>query len=228
MTSTHTGAPQILLSLSGGLDSTVLCASFLEEHGPGSVSPVFFRYGSKHNPWEKKAAAAVAAHYNLALTVIDLTATFANVASALLAADSRAIPQKAYDDASMAATVVPGRNLLFASVMAAVAESRAIPHMALATHGGDHHLYPDCRPEFNTALAKVVDASTAGRVAVTVPFAAMSKANIVALGLRLNAPLRLTRSCYAAAENSCGRCGTCTERLAAFAANGAVDPALCR
>lgn len=213
-----------LLALSGGLDSTVLCAMLLADYGAKSVAPVFFRYGSKHNPWEEQAATAIAAHYGLELAVIDMTATFSNVSSALLASDSRPIPKTGYTATSLAQTIVPGRNLLFAAAMAAMAESLSIPRIVLGTHGGDHPLYPDCRPEFNAALANVVACGTDGKVSVVAPLAVLNKADIVTKGLLLNAPLHLTRSCYESQDLSCGKCATCRERLEAFAAGGVCDP----
>ncbi len=217
--------PFCALSLSGGLDSAVLCALLLEQHRTGSVVPVFFRYGSKHNPREEEAARAVAAHYGLDLTLVDLSPVFSHVKSALLAGDERPIPHTNYDAASMASTVVPGRNLIFAAVLASLAESGGMRHIALATHAGDHHLYPDCRPAFNTALAATVRESSDGSLSVLTPFNAMAKADIVAQGLRLKVPFALTRSCYEADALACGRCGTCRERLEAFACNGVEDPA---
>ena len=214
-----------VLALSGGLDSTVLLAMLLAEAHTGAF-PVFFRYGSKHNAWEEAAATKVATHYGLALHVVDLVPVFASVQSALLGHDSRAIPACGYDASTMAQTLVPGRNLIFASVLASLAESRGIPAVALATHAGDHHLYPDCRPSFNLALDSVLQESSAGAVRLHTPFSAMNKAAIVTLGLRLGVPFALTRSCYADSAVLCGLCGTCRERADAFAANGLVDPAL--
>lgn len=213
-----------VLSLSGGLDSTALLAALLDEHGHDAVTPVFFDYGSKHNEREAAAAAAVVGHYGLVLVTFDLRPVFGRLSSALLAHDGRDIPKAAYAEDTMALTVVPGRNLLFASVLAALAESRGAGRVALATHAGDHTLYPDCRPAFNDALAAVVRESSDGAVAVATPFSAMTKADIVALGLVLDAPLHLTRSCYESGAAACGRCGTCVERLEAFAANGIQDP----
>lgn len=215
---------EYVLSLSGGLDSTVLLASLLDMYGPEAVTPVFFRYGSKHNEWEEAAAVAVAAHYNREPVFFDLRPVFGRLSSALLAHDGRAIPRGAYAEDNMALTVVPGRNLIFASVLAALAESRAIGRIALATHAGDHPLYPDCRPAFNEGLAAVVAQSSGGGVQVEIPFSAMTKVDIVALGLALDAPLHLTRSCYKGGAAACGACGACTERLAAFAANKRGDP----
>ena len=213
-----------ILSLSGGLDSAVLCAALLAEHGPGSVDAVFFQYGSKHGPWEEKAAHALAAHFSLQLTIIDLGGIFRHAQSALLASDTRAIPAQEYDAASMKQTVVPGRNLMFASVLASLAESRSIPKVALATHAGDHHLYPDCRPSFNQALDRVLEESSGGATRIATPFQHLSKSRIVALGASLGVPFALTRSCYSPEPVSCGLCGTCRERLQAFADNGLTDP----
>ena len=213
-----------ILSLSGGLDSAVLCASLLSEHGPGSVEAVFFTYGSKHGRWEEEAARALAAHFGVTLTVVDVRPVFAHAKSALLEGDERGIPKAEYDSASMAQTVVPGRNLMFASVLASIAESRKAPYVALATHSGDHHLYPDCRPSFNLALAAVIAESTGEAVRVATPFSGMTKAEIVARGIALYVPFELTRSCYESTQLSCGHCGTCRERLEAFAVNGFADP----
>jgi len=215
---------KIVVSLSGGLDSTVLCAVLLTERKYQSVLPVFFRYGSKHGQWEEDAAHKVAEYFALQLTLVDLCAAFSHTTSALLAADKRSIPKTAYDSESMEQTLVPGRNLIFASFLAAIAESRQADVLALATHAGDHCLYPDCRPSFNAALADAIMESSDGKVRLLTPFSAMDKAAIVAQGIRLGAPFSLTRSCYTHQTLSCGECGACRERLAAFVVNEIADP----
>ena len=213
-----------IVSLSGGLDSAVLCASLQAEHGAGAVGTVFFQYGSKHGPWEEKAARTLAGHFGAPLRVVDLRAVFAHAKSALLEGDMRDIPKEAYGSASMDQTIVPGRNLMFAAVLASIAESHGAACVALATHAGDHCLYPDCRPTFNLALEQVIAESTGNAVHVATPFSSLHKKEIVALGAALGVPFALTRSCYEQTETSCGQCGTCRERLDAFAANGLVDP----
>jgi len=215
---------KIVVSFSGGLDSTVLCAMLLAERQYHQVLPVFFRYGSKHGQWEEEAARKVAEYFSLHLTLIDLCAAFSHTTSALLAADERPIPKAGYDNASMRQTLVPGRNLIFASFLAAIAESQQAAALALATHAGEHCLYPDCRPSFNAALASAIMESSDGKVRLLTPFGTKDKVAIVAQGIRLGAPFSLTRSCYEDQILSCGTCGTCRERLAAFAANGIADP----
>jgi 7-cyano-7-deazaguanine synthase len=87
-----------------------------------------------------------------------------------------------------------------------------------------NYLYPDCRPSFNAALVNTIRESSDGKVRLMAPFSFMDKAAIVAQGIRLGAPFSLTRSCYEDQMLSCGGCGTCRERLVAFAANGIADP----
>ena len=188
------------------------------------VLPVFFRYGSKHGRWEEEAARKVAEYFSITLTLVDLRAAFARTSSALLLADKRPIPKARYDKESMKHTLVPGRNLIFASFLAAIAESQQAEAIALATHSGDHCLYPDCRPSFNAALANAIMESSDGKVRLLTPFNTLDKAANVAQGIRLGAPFSLTRSCYENQILSCGGCSTCRERLAAFAGNGVVDP----
>lgn len=227
----------VYCSFSGGLDSTTMLTYFLADNK--TVKPVFFYYGSKHNDFELLAAKRVigwlAGKYkgllpDYELPVIDMRPAFSNIRSALLAQDAEQIPNSNYSvPGSLAATVVPGRNLIMASVLASMAESDARQSqqkelVALGVHAGDHALYPDCRPEFVEYLAKTIDASTEGWVALETPFLYHNKAYIVKLGMELATPFELTRSCYKMQGVSCGECGTCRERLAAFRANNLQDP----
>jgi len=61
-------------------------------------------------------------------------------------------------------------------------------------------------------------------VELQAPFAEMSKAEIVGLGLELNVPYEMTWSCYRGGVRPCRSCPTCIEREEAFAANGRADP----
>ena len=214
--------PTVLLSLSGGADSATLLARYLSSGY--EAQGVFMDYGSKQNPLELRAAKALAAHYGIPLHVHDLRGVFAGMPCAMMQGDARSIPQGAYDAASMSQTVVPGRNTIFAAILAGMAEAMRVEALALAMHGGDHALYPDCRPEYAAALARTIALSTEGGVRLETPFIAMSKTDIIALGLQLGVPYELTRSCYTAETPACGQCGTCVERRRAFCANNAQDP----
>lgn len=219
------------LSLSGGLDSTTLLY-FLKEEG-FEVRPVFFDYGSKHNPYEYLAACVILSAAQMDRPqVINLAETriFSGNDSALLAKNERPIPTDPYSaPGSLAATVVPGRNLIMASILASMAECEArrtgnLVEVALGVHAGDHALYPDCRPAFIQQLDLTIQLSTECTVKLLCPFMHKTKAEIVKIGHELGVPFGLTRSCYKQQEKSCGQCGTCRERLAAFAENSLRDP----
>lgn len=202
-----------IVVLSGGLDSTVALA--LAKDMP-SIEAITFYYGQRHTI-ELQSARRVAKHYRIPLTIIPVDNLLTEPSSLLGDGD---IPQGAYDQDNMASTVVQGRNLLFASI--AVSRCGAGGSVWMGVHGGDHHLYPDCRPEFWEGLQDAVLA--AYQVELTTPFLAWSKAQIVMMGDRLAAPLHLTYSCYEGGEAHCGRCGTCLERREAFREAGVLDP----
>ena len=134
------------------------------------------------------------------------------------------IPEGHYNDATMSQTVVPGRNLMFASILAGYAESIGFNRIALGVHKGDHEIYPDCRKEFVKALDSCIYLSTDKSVEVYTPLIDMDKIEIVQEGLDLEVPYHLTRTCYKDQERSCGVCGSCVERLEAFKLNNVKDP----
>ena len=212
----------VVMALSGGLDSCVLLARFLAEGY--DVTAVSFMYNSKHNAHEQEAARAIAEHYGITLRVVDVSPIFDTMSCSLLN-NGTDLPEGHYAEDNMKSTVVPGRNLVFASILASIAESTQSAYIALGVHAGDHFIYPDCRPRFVDALDRVVNASTDFAVDAIAPFVDISKAAIVKMGLELNAPLYLTRTCYSTGDKACGKCGSCNERLEAFKVNNAADPA---
>lgn len=214
----------MIVLLSGGLDSTVLAAHILTTE-PGPVEALSVHYGQRHAR-EISAAAAIAAHYGIAHDVADLEPLRGLLAGSALTGGGVPVPQGHYSAPSMAATVVPNRNMIMLAVAAGVAAARGHRQVAIAVHAGDHPIYPDCRPEFIAAanLAALLGTAGYGDVSITAPFVNMAKADIAALGARLSAPMGLSWSCYEGGDVHCGRCGTCVERAEAFALAGLADP----
>lgn len=230
-------AVKIVVSLSGGLDSAVVLAEAVRKFGRKSVATVNFAYPSKHSAWEGRASVNLVAHFGVPCTRVDMSGLFAGLSSAsggtssslLVGGDS--VPEGHYNEESMRSTVVPGRNLMFAAAVAAVAETYARRRtdrdqvlIGLGVHQGDHHIYPDCRPAFVAALRLVIQASTENLVEVWTPLLDADKKEVVAWGHKLNVPFGLTRTCYQNDAVACGKCGSCRERLEAFALNGLTDP----
>lgn len=217
----------IFVCLSGGLDSSVCLgmAKSLCEIECYKVSAVSFRYGSKHNPFELRQAKKLADYYEVDHHIIDITNVMKDFKSNLLKTGGN-IPEGHYQDSSMKLTVVPGRNLIFTSILTGFAQSQHLGYSEiwLGIHSGDHAIYPDCRPEFYYALCNTVKASTEGQVQIKAPFLFKDKSSIISNGMLLEVPFNLTRTCYQEEEKACGKCGSCTERLEAFKTNNMKDP----
>jgi 7-cyano-7-deazaguanine synthase len=223
------GFMRTVVSLSGGMDSTTLLGiviSELENYGTklSELLTVSFKYDSKHNIYELLAAQSIAKYYGVKWLVVDVRKCFQYTQSDLLKSGGN-IPEGHYAENSMKATVVPGRNLIFASILASIAESVKASEIALAVHSGDHHIYPDCRPYFIENLNKTIMESTQGMVSVYTPFLNSPKDTILRYGLDIGGvPYELTRTCYKDQPVACGKCGSCNERLEAFKLNGVIDP----
>lgn len=213
--------PSFVLSLSGGMDSTTLLAGLLLEKY--DVHPFQFIYGSKHNPYEQQAVDSLERHYGLKVGIIDLRQAFQNIQSALMK-DGEPIPEGHYEAENMRQTVVPGRNSIFISILTGIAESIGASKVALGVHAGDHHIYPDCRARYISAMDSAMRLATDGKVSIHAPYLGMTKTDILKTGLYIDVPYHLTRTCYKDQPIACGCCGSCQERLEAFAQNWAEDP----
>ena len=95
--------------------------------------------------------------------------------------------------------------------------------VVVAMHGGDHELYPDCRPQFYDVFMKSVILGTDNGISIDAPFLNFTKNEIVKTGFKVGAPMHLTYSCYKGGLIHCGKCGTCIERKMAFARAAVAD-----
>ena len=204
----------IHLALSGGLDSTALLAKTMATKEDNIVKTYSFSYGQRHVK-ELEAAKGIAELYGVEHTVLNL----GTLASPSLTG-TQEIPHGHYAEPTMRLTVVPGRNLIFASML--VASCAQGDTVLLGVHAGDHAVYGDCRPSFIAPLAEAVLAAYG--VELSAPWLYLSKADIVSTGKSFDAPFAMSWSCYEGGEVHCGRCGTCVERAEAFGEAGVADP----
>lgn len=180
-------------------------------------------YGQRHRR-EIEAARTICRKLGVAYRLADLRAITPLFGKNSLTDTSVPVYEGAYNEDGMKTTVVPARNLILISLATAWAISEKCDTVAYAAHGGDHAIYPDCRPEFAEKLDAVVRLSDWNPLCLERPFVAMNKAEIVRLGAEIGAPLDLTWSCYNGGEKHCGKCSTCVERREAFRAAGVPDP----
>jgi 7-cyano-7-deazaguanine synthase len=213
-----------LVVLSGGLDSCVALA--LARKDNDGVETLSFNYGQRHDR-EILAAEKIAEYYDVGHTVITVPL---GTGESVLMDHGASMPQMTYEELQAAEgpspTYVPYRNGTFLSLAASGALDMGLDYIYAGMHSEDAHnwAYPDCTPEFIGAMQNAIYIGTYFKVRLVCPFTYKTKAQIIALGAELGAPLHLTYSCYEGREISCGRCPTCVARLEAFKANQLSDP----
>lgn len=208
-----------LIVLSGGVDSVTL----LHEYKDRIALAVSFDYGSNHNAREIPFARRHCENLGIPHLCITLEFMQQFFRSSLLQG-AEAIPEGYYTDDNMRSTVVPFRNGIMLSIAAGLAETHDLKYVMLANHGGDHTIYPDCRPEFIDAISAAIQAGTYSRTEVLAPYTNVTKADIVRRGHLLGLDYAQTWSCYKGGNKHCGKCGTCVERHEAFLLAGIPDP----
>lgn len=207
-----------VLIVSGGMDSITMLYEYKERIALG----ISFDYGSNHNARELPFAAMHCERLGIKHIVINLGFMHQYFKSSLLEG-AEAIPEGNYDEENMKSTVVPFRNGIMLSIAAGVAESNGLKYVMMANHGGDHTIYPDCRPEFIDAIDKAAQAGTYVDVHVVAPYTNITKTDIARRGAALGIDYTETWSCYKGGEVHCGKCGTCVERKEALAEAGIED-----
>lgn len=223
-----------LVLSSGGVDSTTALALAISRFGKENVIALSVSYGQKHDK-EIEAAKAVAAYYGVEQIFLDLSKIFEYSNCSLLKQSTEEIPEESYVEQiketkgeKPVSTYVPFRNGLFLSTAASIALSRDCSVIYYGAHADDSagFAYPDCSPVFNKAMNDAIYEGSGHQLKIEAPFIGINKAGVVKMGLELKVPYELTWSCYEGGDVPCGKCGTCIDRAAAFAANGVVDPAL--
>ena len=207
-----------VIVVSGGMDSITLLYEKKDEIALG----ISFDYGSNHNHNELPLAALHCQRLGIAHVIIPLGFMHQYFKSSLLESGA-SIPDGSYDEENMKSTVVPFRNGVMLAVAAGIAESNGLTKVLIANHGGDHTIYPDCRPEFIAAMDAAVEAGTFANVHVVAPYTNLSKADIARRGSSLGIDYAETWSCYKGGDVHCGTCGTCVERKEALREAGITD-----
>lgn len=215
--------------VSGGLDSTTL-AYWVRANITSHVHGLGFNYGQRHAKELTFAQRLVDRGILDSYRIVDLTNIHPLVAASSLTNLSVAVPDGHYAEETMKATVVPNRNMIMLSIAVGYAVTiQAESGVWYGVHGGDHFIYPDCRPEFVKQLNFAAIAGNEGFIrwineAVNAPFSKIGKHDIVHEGTGLGVPFVETWSCYKGGDIHCGRCGTCVERKEAFRLAQVVDP----
>ena len=204
------------------MDSVTLAHRIAQDHElTGLIS---FDYGQRHRK-ELDFARACADELDTEHILMDISNIGRQLTGSALT-DDLDVPDGHYAEDTMKITVVPNRNAIMLTIAYGIAASRGADVVATAVHGGDHFIYPDCRPAFTSSFETMQRYALDGYADISLftPYVHVSKAEIAAEGLRLGIDYRKTWSCYKGGETHCGRCGTCVERREAFHLAGGIDP----
>jgi 7-cyano-7-deazaguanine synthase len=225
-------SPLAVVLLSGGLDSSTVLALAREEGF--ACHALSFRYGQRHMV-ELEAARRVAQTLGAAQhLVMDLDLRL--IGGSALTSDLAVPKDRCHEEMAQGVpvTYVPARNTLFLSLALAWAETMDCTDIFIGVNALDYSGYPDCRPAFIAAFQEVANLGTrlgaemGRRFSIHTPLISLSKAQIIAQGLRLGLDYATTHSCYDPSPQglACGRCDSCQLRLKGFAEAGVSDPLL--
>ena len=228
------GAPAVIL-FSGGLDSTTILA--LAKHLGYAPYALSIRYGQRHSS-ELIAAERIAKLIGIVRhEVIDLALT--RFGGSALTDSTLAVPTTSNaivnPDSDIPITYVPARNTIMLSLALGWAEALGGTDIFYGANSVDYSGYPDCRPEYVASFERMANLATkagveahndAARVRIHAPIIAMSKADIIHLGMTLGIDYGQTVSCYQADAQgqACGECESCKLRQAGFMQAGVTDP----
>ncbi|HEX4424736.1 MAG TPA: 7-cyano-7-deazaguanine synthase QueC [Terriglobales bacterium] len=208
--------------LSGGMDSCVCAALAARDH---AVAAVHVSYGQRTEAREQKSFTAICDRLGIKDRLVVRNEALRAIGGSALTDTNIAVPESHSIGQEIPVTYVPFRNAHFLSVAVSWAEVLGAEKIYIGAVEQDSSGYPDCRPEYYRAFNTVIKAGTKdGRIQIVTPLIAMRKAEIVKLGLELDAPLDLTWSCYSREDRACGVCDSCVLRLRAFREAESVDP----
>jgi 7-cyano-7-deazaguanine synthase len=214
---------QVVLIMSGGLDSTTLLYRLLSEDM--TVEALSFNYGQRHLR-ELKMAEKTCRKYGVPHKIVNMQFLGGLLDQSALTGKIK-VPHGHYESENMKSTVVPNRNMILLSIAIGRAVNIGAGEVAIGVHAGDHAIYPDCRPAFVDVMDIAGRISNYKPVVVSAPYINKSKADIIAEGIKLGVDYSLTWTCYEGKLRPCGKCGSCVERAEAFAINKIKDP-LCK
>lgn len=213
--------------LSGGMDSSVVLASAIEQGF--DVSALTFRYGQRHVA-EVDAARKQVARFSVKTHIIfDLN--LGQFGGSALTTNI-AVP-KNVDSATIPITYVPARNTVFLSVATSYAEAINARDIFIGVSAVDYSGYPDCRPEFIKSFEQTANLGTkaaddGNAYSIHAPLINLTKEETVLLGKRLGVQFEDTHTCYDPGPGGvpCGECDSCRLRQKGFDEAGEVDPVI--
>jgi 7-cyano-7-deazaguanine synthase len=219
--------PRAVVLLSGGLDSYT-AAAMVKADGH-ELYALSVRYGQVHAR-EIDASRSVAQQLGV-IRHVELSVELSAFGGSALVGDGEIPKDRDLDDRSIPSTYVPARNTILLSLALGWAEVVGARAIVIGVNALDYSGYPDCRPEYLEAFARMASLATRAGVEgasfeILAPLVHFSKAEIIRRGTALGLDYGLTHSCYDPGPQGepCRRCDSCRLRARGFAEAGLSDP----
>lgn len=214
-----------VILVSGGLDSATTLA--IAQQAGFDCCAISFDYGQRHRS-ELEASRRVVEHAGVALhkkVVLNLD----EIGGSALTDTAIAVPKNMTE--GIPVTYVPARNTVFLALALGWAEVLGAFDIFIGVNAVDYSGYPDCRPAFISAFARLANLATRAGVqgqhfSIHAPLIHLSKAQIIQRGIGLGVDYSLTISCYDPDTSgaACGHCDACRLRREGFRMAGVPDP----
>ncbi len=231
MTTTPSSGLRAVVLLSGGLDSYT-AAAVAREQGR-ELYALTINYGQRHQR-ELEAARAVASTL-MVVRHVELAIDLSQFGGSSLTSPMDIPKDRALDATDIPSTYVPARNTVFLALALGWAEVIEASEIIIGVNAVDYSGYPDCRPAFIQAFERLVSVATRAGVEgqpirIRTPLIALSKAEIITLGISLGVEYGITHSCYDPRPDGtpCRHCDSCRLREQGFRAAGIADPLVLR
>lgn len=220
--------PKAISVLSGGLDSTVATAYYSDKY---EIHAITFNYGQRSADMEIASSKAICEKLGIEHTVIELP-WLKKLGKSALTSDAQ-VPELKADqldnkeicDETAKKVWVPGRNVVFTAIATSFAEAEDAEIIIVGWDLEEAATFPDNSKQFLDAFNKTLEIGTLDGVQIKAPVIDMNKYEIVKLGVKVNAPMDLSYSCYMGEKEHCGICESCMRRKRAFGEANIEDKA---
>ncbi len=212
-----------IILVSGGMDSLVTAAIAAKEYEPAFLH---VNYGQRTKSRELKAFNDIADFYNVKDRLVVDISYLAEIGGSSLTDSSIEVSKADLSSKDIPTSYVPFRNANILSIAVSWAEVIEAKKIFIGAVEEDSSGYPDCRQVFYDAFNKTIELGTkpGSAIEIITPIIKLKKSEIIKKGAALDAPFRLSWSCYKNEDKACGECDSCALRLKGFQQAGLVDP----
>ena len=217
------GDSTAIILVSGGMDSLVTAAIAAKDH---ELAFLHVNYGQRTQSRELKAFNDIADHYNVKDRLVVDISYLAEIGRSSLTDSSIEVSKADLSSKDIPTSYVPFRNANILSIAVSWAEVLEAKRIFIGAVEEDSSGYPDCRQVFYDAFNKTIELGTkpGSAIEIVTPIINLKKSEIIKKGSALDAPFRLSWSCYKNEDKACGECDSCALRLKGFQQAGLVDP----